>query len=65
MPPNALERQSETPWPRSSFLEHDQDGLWEVRVEQDGYLNRKLASKLRKLAKEHGGLYDGDIDIST
>lgn len=45
--------------------EHDQDGLWEVRVEQDGYLNRKLASKLRKLAKEHGGMYDGDIDIST
>jgi hypothetical protein len=45
--------------------DHDQDGLWEVTVAHDGYLNRALAKQLEVATKKFDGIYDGPVDMST
>jgi hypothetical protein len=44
--------------------EHQQDGLWSVEIEREGYLDQEFVDRILELCHQFDGLYDGDMDIS-
>lgn len=45
--------------------DYDQDGVWEVRIERRGYVDRAFEDELRRSAERFNGAYNSQIDIST
>jgi hypothetical protein len=49
---------------RTEVSDHEQDGVWTVEIERNGYVDETFVNQVKEIADRLGGTYDGDLDIS-
>jgi len=49
---------------RTEVSDHEQDGVWTVEIERNGYVDETFVNQVKEIADRLGGTYAGDLDIS-